>query len=140
VKSLLVLIVGLFAASANAHFKIGFYDGMDEAGQACSFEIKSVNFKTGKKHPLNEQVQIAMNFVRQSELEFTHLAIVDAVTVSVRPKKEVLSAVSATSSGAEAFELIMNHEGPQQMIYLLDDYSNESLKRSAACQNLKYRE
>lgn len=136
---LVTFLLTFFAiTTANAHFKIGFYDGTATDGSKCSFEIKAVNFKNNLKHPLNEQVEIEVASDRT--LTFTHLAIVDAVKGTVRPKAKTLSAVEALENGAVAMELIMNHEGPVQMLTFTDNYSDASLNERNVCANLKYRE
>jgi hypothetical protein len=143
-KFLTATTILLFTFAANAHFKIGNYDGTFadglKQGTACSFEIKGVSFKNDKHHPLNENVSIKLNYASQAELTFSHLAIVDAVAGTVRPKARVLSSVSANDTGAEAYELIMNEDGPVQMIYLVDNYRNADENRRVTCANLKYRE
>jgi hypothetical protein len=138
-RTTITSLLGLFiSTSAFAHFEIGTYQGVLQDGSACSFEIQEVAFENNLRHPLNERVKMTMNFVANEVIETRHLALVDTVSGQARPKHGVLTAVLPVSSGARVFELIMNEDGPTQMIYFTDNYKNADLNERKTCMNLKY--
>ena len=138
-KSAIALSTTFFAISAGAHFQIGVYEGKLLSGDACKVNIQSVSFESNVKHPLNERVTMQVDFNNGTEvIETRHLANVDAVEGTVRPKHGVLSAVLPIAGGAKAYELVMNEQGPTQMIYLLDNYRNPDANERKTCTELKY--
>lgn len=135
-KSIVVLALIALSFTAHAHFKIGTYQG-SKNGEPCLFTIRSVDFTGGVRHPLNEKVEIDIHFANESRV-FTHLAIVNHIDGTVRPKKEILSAVTANQSGANAFEMHMNENGPFQMIYISDVYRDQTQSKTETCGALQY--
>jgi hypothetical protein len=136
--------IGLVATQAMAHFQIGRYEGTSVHG-ACGFEIKSVNFKNNLKHPLNERVEVKLDFghvsdsLESSAVEMVHLAIVDSEIGSVRPKHEILTAVLPFAGGAHAAELFMNDNGPFKMTFVSDNYKNANKNFKMVCDQLTYK-
>ncbi|MEC9282507.1 MAG: hypothetical protein VX642_07330 [Bdellovibrionota bacterium] len=128
----LLAIVGL-CVSASAHFELGVYKGLTNNAEECSFEIKSVHFKNDLRHPLNERVIIDLQ--NYPNTEFRHLPIVNSSNASVRPKREILSAVFPHSSGASAFELFMNESGPFKLVYINDNYKT-GVRETQVCESL----
>ena len=128
----LMAIIGL-CVSASAHFELGVYKGLTQYSEECSFEIKSVRFENELHHPLNERVIIDLK--NYPNTEFRHLPIVSSNSASVRPKRKVLSAVFPHSSGASAFELFMNDNGPFKLVYINDNYKTGA-RETQVCDSL----
>jgi len=133
--SVFVFLV-LNTAPAWAHFEIGRYIGYTTEGAVCAFEIRGVSFKNNVKHPLNEQVFISIDFLNLGKIIFSHLAQVDLVKKTVRPKQEVLSSVVPNSDGAMAIEMEMNEFGPMRMVMIKDYYNTPEKNVKIVCEDL----
>lgn len=139
IKYTITTLLLLFGLSANAHFEIGTYEGKTFTGDKCQFTIHGVSFKNDTHHPLNEMVEVTLGFLDDKKVVMSHIPLVDNVKKTVRPKPEVLSAVWATETGAESVELIMNHDGPVQMIHITDHYKTPANNLHNVCMQLQYR-
>ncbi len=138
-KKFLFLILMTAGYPALAHFQIGTYTGVSFADRTpCSFEITSVEFKNDMHHPLNERVNVVLHFMDGKEVQMAHLPLVDAVRGTVRPKGEVLTAVLPFPGGATAVELIMNENGPVQMLEFMDNYKDKSQNARFVCEKLQF--
>jgi hypothetical protein len=138
-RAALASLLGLFfSTNAFAHFQIGTYAGELQDGTTCSFEIQEVAFENNLRHQLNERVKMSITFQGNEVIETRHLPLVDSVNGQARPKHGVLTAVIPVNGGARVFELIMNEEGPTQMVYFMDNYKNADLNERKTCMNLKF--
>lgn len=135
-----VCFIGLLfsVAPSWAHFQLGNYVGALEDGTSCGFRIEAVDFVDGQHHPLNERVRMTLHFLDHRVIEAQHLALVSAEQGTVRPKKEILTAYWTTNFGAEAVELIMNQDGPAQMVFMSDNYRFPQNSTRKICGGLQF--
>jgi hypothetical protein len=137
--ALSALAILALAPAARAHLEIGTYRGVDRAGAPCSFEVKSVEFKDGVRHPLNERVKIVLD---GKEWTLRHLPRVDVARSVIGFERDLLSAAEGTITGADAVGLVMSHapdnHGPVEIARMRDDREDPSRILRTTCGELQH--
>lgn len=140
-KKFLILnfVLGLLIQSAYAHVEIGEYRGVDSNKQNCSFQVKSVVFLKGIKHPLNERVEI---LVGTETLTLQHLPVINFDALTVEQEKEVLTGTSVNDEAKLGVVLKMDHsnghDGPSVFSMVTDNFSDPSLNKKLICSDLVF--
>lgn len=128
------LLFALISFSAQAHFKIGTYQGITPEKIECEVTFESVSFTTTFKHPLSERVTVKAldkTFVLQ------HLSKIDET--SVLYNEGSLETVIPFQGGAEFFKITMVEsdakEGPDSFVHMIHDWKTNQLTKTV-CESL----
>lgn len=133
----------LLTANAFAHLEIGHYQGFTTTGEKCVLTVEEVSFAGGVKHPLNERVLVKSSF-SESSLVLVHLPKIDAMNVTVRAEKDLLTGAIGLPTGAESLVLKMVHssefDGPTEFTFIREDKTNIAQSLVIKCDGLKFQE
>lgn len=133
---LMALFVVLFSISAQAHFKIGTYQGITPEKIECEVVFESVSFTTSFKNPLSERVTVKAldkTFILQ------HSSKIDENEVAIGFDEESLETTIPVQGGAEFFKVSMpekeGKEGPDSFTYITHDWKKNIVTKST-CEHL----
>lgn len=131
---LFALAMIALSLSAQAHFEIGTYKGIDAAGAECAMTFESVSFTTEFRHPLAERV-----VVKAVDKTFTlsHNAKVDDVLGTVMFSDETLEVTIPFKGGAEHFKVVMDEVGPTNFVHLNHEWKTNKISKFA-CDKLVF--
>lgn len=123
------------AISAQAHFNIGTYKGMDDFGSDCEIEFVKKSFANNIQNPLNEIVDVKINQVEDFALR--HPLELDIQKGSATYAHN-LTGHMGTLKGARAVRVLMNDSvGPFQFVMVEDNWK-EDKQELYTCGNLKF--
>ena len=140
-KLFLASIIGsaLIVSSAQAHLEVGKYEGVDQSGKACGFEVTAVRFEGGVRHPLNERVDIKI--CEGFNMVLGHAPEIDRDKGEVGFDHHHLSGAVGIKGGADAAVIWMEHspqfEGPRVFHFIHHDYKDASKNTHTECKDLK---
>lgn len=138
-RTLLIALALVFSSTSFAGLDLGHYQGTDKSGTTCGFEVLSVQYKDGLKHPLNEEIEIQHN---GKILTLRHPALIDLKTGDVGFNHDQLVASNGIPQGGFAIVLEMvdtpDYHGPRSMTVLIDNYQDKTKSQKIVCSNMSH--
>lgn len=143
--SRLFALVILFASSVSfAHVKAGVYNGKDQTGKPCSFEVGEQYFENNMPHPLNERVPVsnvkfADTIVSVEKWNVGHPPVVDLEKGLVRFNHDYFQGIAATKTGGAMLVLLKDEEesadghSPLGITYIDDNYRSRQDSKKLTC-------
>ncbi len=136
-KIFTLLALLLSPSFALAHIEPGTWKGTTASGQECSMTATATYFE-GNRHPLNERIGIT---VEGKEFKVGHPPVLDFAQPKAFFNHDVFQGVLATSTGAQAIEIEMNHEegkeGPVSFTFVDHAWKNDA-RTSLKCSGLRH--
>jgi hypothetical protein len=139
----LTLVITLFFSyQVQAHIEKGTYQGTDQNGNPCTFEVRDTWFGDEIEHPLTEKVPVTnlkfMGLKPKFDLwQLSHPTNVNIEAGKVGYERSLFQDVIPTLSGAASVtitkDLNVDATKPKFLVYIEDDYKNAEFSKKATC-------
>lgn len=132
----------LLSTQAKAHIEKGTYQGTDQHGNPCSFEIRETWFGDEIEHPLTERVTLTKlkftDLVPKYDLwQMAHPTNVNIESGKIGYDRELFQDIIPTFTGAASVtitkELNVEASRPKSLVYIEDNYLNPEGAKKAKC-------
>lgn len=141
-NNLALVITLLLSFQVQAHIQKGTYQGIDQNGNPCTFDVRETWFGEEIEHPLTERVPVTnlkfMGLKPKVDLfQLGHPTNVNIETGKVRYERTLFQEVIPTVAGAVSVtitkELNVDATKPKFLVYIEDDYKNPEFSKKAMC-------